>query len=113
MALLGTVSIVVIGLLGRRLGGSRVGLIAAGLAAIYPNIWINDGMLLTETVFILATATALLATYLYLVSHWCSPDEGCPVATASFNCWSPPSFLPCAWRRGSRTTSRASMSPCC
>ncbi len=69
MCLLGTVSIMVIGLLGRRLGGSRIGLIAAALAAIYPNIWINDGMLLTETVFILVTAIALLFTYRYYASQ--------------------------------------------
>ena len=68
MTLVGTLSVVVIGLLGRRLAGPRVGLIAAGLAAVYPNMWINDGMLLTETVFILAVATALLFTYRYFVS---------------------------------------------
>src|SRR5690606_6786745 len=69
MAFVGAVSIAVIAQLGRRLGGPRVGLIAAGLAAIYPNIWINDGMLLTETVFILATAVSLLFTYRYFVSR--------------------------------------------
>jgi 4-amino-4-deoxy-L-arabinose transferase-like glycosyltransferase len=37
-----------------------VGLIAAGLAALYPNFWINDGMLMVETVFMLAIT---LATY--------------------------------------------------
>jgi len=66
MCLVGTVSILVIGLLGRRLASPRVGLIAAALAAVYPNIWINDGMLLTETVFILATAVSLLYCYRYL-----------------------------------------------
>lgn len=69
MCLLGTLSVMVIGLLGRHLGGPRVGLIAAGLAAVYPNIWINDGMLLTETVFILATSAALLFTYRYYRSN--------------------------------------------
>lgn len=66
MCLLGTVSIMVIGLLGRSIASMRVGLIAAALAAVYPNIWINDGMLLTETVFILATAVSLLYCYRYL-----------------------------------------------
>lgn len=69
MTLVGTVSIMVVGLLGRRLAGPRVGLIAAGLAAVYPNLWINDGMLLTETVFILATSVALLFTYRYFESE--------------------------------------------
>lgn len=68
MTLFGTASIMVIGLLGRRLASPRVGLVAAGLAAIYPNMWINDGMLLTETVFILSTAVALLYTYRYFAT---------------------------------------------
>ncbi|MEI7886471.1 MAG: glycosyltransferase family 39 protein [Actinomycetes bacterium] len=65
MCLLGTVTVAVIAYLGRRLGGVRVGLIAAFIAAVYPNMWINDGMLMVETVFILATAVALLACYRY------------------------------------------------
>ena len=66
MCLLGTVSVAVIAFLGRRLGGVRVGLIAAAIAALYPNMWINDGMLMVETVFILATAVALLGCYRYV-----------------------------------------------
>ncbi len=69
MTLVGTASVMVIGLLGRRIAGPRVGLIAAGVAAIYPNLWINDGMLLTETIVILGTAVALLFTYRYLGSE--------------------------------------------
>ena len=49
MCVLGTATIAVIAVLGRRLGGARVGLIAAGIAAVYPNFWINDGMLMVET----------------------------------------------------------------
>lgn len=68
MTLLGTASIGVVGLLGRRIANERVGLIAAILSAVYPNFWINDGMLMVETVFILATAVALLFTYRYLAT---------------------------------------------
>lgn len=63
MCFVGTLSLPVIGAVGRRLGGRAIGLTAAGLAAIYPNIWINDGMLMVETPFILAVALALLFTY--------------------------------------------------
>lgn len=66
MCLVGTVSIAVIAYVARRLVDPTVGLIAAGIAAVYPNLWINDGMLMVETVFILASATALLAVYRYL-----------------------------------------------
>ncbi len=66
MCFVGTVSIAVIAMIGRRLVSARVGLIAAALAAVYPNIWINDGMLMVETVFILASAVVLLGCYRYL-----------------------------------------------
>ncbi len=52
-----------IGLVGRRLGGNAVGLVAAGIAAVYPEIWINDGMLLSESMAILMTAIMLYTVY--------------------------------------------------
>jgi hypothetical protein len=58
-ALLGAVSIVLAGLLGRALVSERVGLLAAGLTAIYANIWINDGLVMSETA---AITLAFLAT---------------------------------------------------
>jgi 4-amino-4-deoxy-L-arabinose transferase-like glycosyltransferase len=64
-SLLGTVSIVLIGLLARRLGGNAAGLLAAGIAALYPEIWINDGMLLSETMAIFMTVIALTAAYVF------------------------------------------------
>ena len=62
-ALYGTVGVLVIGLLGRRVAGDRAGLIAAGLAAVYPNLWINDGLMMSETLAALSVALALLFTY--------------------------------------------------
>jgi 4-amino-4-deoxy-L-arabinose transferase-like glycosyltransferase len=62
-ALLGAGTVVVIGVLARRLAGDRAGLIAAGLAAVYPNLWANDEMLLSESLYALAIALALLAAY--------------------------------------------------
>jgi 4-amino-4-deoxy-L-arabinose transferase-like glycosyltransferase len=61
--LLGTGTIVVTGVLGRRVGGFRVGLVAAILAAVYPNIWLHDGALLSETMAIFVATTALLLAY--------------------------------------------------
>src|SRR5262245_31469662 len=40
--LLGTATVVVVGLAGREMAGPRVGIIAAVLAAAYPNIWVHD-----------------------------------------------------------------------
>jgi hypothetical protein len=60
---LGAVAVGLVGLLGRRLAGDRAGLIAAGLAAIYPNLWINDGLILAESMYTVAIGLVLLAAY--------------------------------------------------
>jgi 4-amino-4-deoxy-L-arabinose transferase-like glycosyltransferase len=70
--LLGTTTVVVIGLAGREIAGPRVGVIAAGLAAIYPNIWSHDGFLQSETMAILAASVATLLAYRY----WHRPSLG-------------------------------------
>lgn len=61
--LLGTVAVVLIGLLGRKLGGERVGLVAAGLAAIYPQLVMVDGTVITEALYAPLIATILLLAY--------------------------------------------------
>ena len=63
MALLGTVGVVLIGLLGRAVAGERAGLVAAGIAAVYPNLWVNDGLVMSETLSVLAVVLALLLAY--------------------------------------------------
>ena len=59
-ATIGVVTIAVIGVIGRRLGGKRVGIIAAVLAAAYPNLWINDGLVMSESLCALLVALVLL-----------------------------------------------------
>ncbi len=49
----------VIGRLGRRLGGRRVGWLAAGIAAIYPNLWLNDGLVMSESISMLTVAAVV------------------------------------------------------
>ena len=63
MAVLGTAAVVVIGLLARRLAGDRAGWIAAGIAALYPNLWANDGLIMSETLATLLVALALFYVY--------------------------------------------------
>lgn len=64
-AILGTVTVGLIGWLGNRLFGPRVGVIAAWLAALYPPLVLSSVSLLTESVFVplelAAIATALVA----------------------------------------------------
>ncbi len=59
--LAGTATIGVTGLVGRRVAGERVGLIAAGVAAVYPLLIAADGSLRSESVFALLVTLSLLA----------------------------------------------------
>lgn len=59
--LAGTGTVVVLGLLGRRVAGPRAGLIAAGIAAVYPLLIATDGSLRSESVYALCIALVLLA----------------------------------------------------
>jgi 4-amino-4-deoxy-L-arabinose transferase-like glycosyltransferase len=61
--LTGAGAIVAVGLLGRRLAGPRAGLIAAGLAAVYPALIAADGALMTESLYGVLAAFGLLAAY--------------------------------------------------
>ncbi|MGI9052364.1 MAG: ArnT family glycosyltransferase [Ilumatobacteraceae bacterium] len=58
--LLGIATVAVIGLVGRRLAGSVVGLLAAAIAVVYANLWINDSVIMSESLACLLVAIALL-----------------------------------------------------
>ena len=64
--LLGAGIVFLTGLVGRRVAGERAGLIAAGIAALYPNVWSPDTMLQAETASTLATIAAVFLAYRYL-----------------------------------------------
>lgn len=59
----GAVTILALGLLGRRLAGERAGLIAAGLAAVYPTLIAADGALMSESLYGALAAVTLLLAY--------------------------------------------------
>ena len=61
--ILGACTIVLVGLLGRRAGGERLGLLAAGLCAVYPLMIAVDGALMSETLYGPLVAVALLAAW--------------------------------------------------
>ncbi|MDQ6783753.1 MAG: glycosyltransferase family 39 protein [Actinomycetota bacterium] len=60
---IGTATVGLVAVVGRRLGGPRVGLLAAGLAAVYPDIWISDAMVAAETLALLTTVLVLWGAY--------------------------------------------------
>ena len=59
-ALIGTGTIALVAYAGRRLAGARAGLIAAGIAALYPGFWLYEAQLLSETLVIFEVALVLL-----------------------------------------------------
>ncbi len=63
----GTATIAVIGLLGRTVRSERAGIVAAVVAASYPNLWINDGLVMSESVSVLAVSAVLVSAHRVLV----------------------------------------------
>ena len=60
--LTGGATVALLGLLGRMLAGWRAGLLAAGIATLYPTLIAADGAMMTESLYgALATAAMLLA----------------------------------------------------
>ena len=61
--LLGIAVVPLIALLGQRLGGRRVAVIAAFVAAVYPNLWINDSLVMSESAAVFFVVVALLCAW--------------------------------------------------
>jgi 4-amino-4-deoxy-L-arabinose transferase-like glycosyltransferase len=66
MAVLGAAVVGAIGLLGLRVVGRRAGLLAAALTAIYANFWINDALIMSETISAVCITLLLLTVYWYV-----------------------------------------------
>lgn len=65
LAIIETLTVVVVGLVGRQIAGSRAGLIAAGLAALYPGFWLPGSQVMAEplAMAIVALLTCLAYTF--------------------------------------------------
>jgi 4-amino-4-deoxy-L-arabinose transferase-like glycosyltransferase len=61
--IIGAGAVILCGYVGREIGGRRVGLIAAMLVAVYPNIWMSDELALSETLSPVLVALVLLTAY--------------------------------------------------
>ncbi len=62
-SVIGVVGVLLIATVTRRVAGRRASLIAALVAALHPLLWINDGMLLSESLFVPLVALVLVAAY--------------------------------------------------
>ncbi|HEX2736925.1 MAG TPA: glycosyltransferase family 39 protein [Acidimicrobiia bacterium] len=60
---LGAGTVFVCGLVGREIAGERVGLIAAGIAAVYANLWVHDPLVTSETITMFMVAVVVLFSY--------------------------------------------------
>jgi 4-amino-4-deoxy-L-arabinose transferase-like glycosyltransferase len=60
---IGSCSVVLIGLLGRRIGGPPAGVVAAAIAALYPPLITADGLVMSEPLFVLLVTAALLVAF--------------------------------------------------
>src|SRR4029079_15215769 len=63
MLITGLAGIVLMALRARRLAGETAGLTAAGIAALYPYLWVNDALIMSESLAVLAVVGALLLTF--------------------------------------------------
>lgn len=66
--LAGAATVALIGVVAHRLAGGgergqRAGLLAAGIGAVYPILWVNDGLLLSEPLYGVMICLMLLAAY--------------------------------------------------
>ncbi|MCX7620552.1 MAG: glycosyltransferase family 39 protein [Acidimicrobiales bacterium] len=68
-AVAGAVGTYLLALVAKRLAGMRAGVIAGLLAATYPMLWINDGKLMSESIYVPIVAAILLAAF----SFWKRP----------------------------------------
>lgn len=63
VALIGAMVVPAVALLGAEIAGWSVGVIAATIAALYPNLWLYDGLLMSEALAGVFIALALLVGY--------------------------------------------------
>ena len=67
-AVLGGLVVLFVGILGRDVAGTKVGLVAAALAALAPDFWMPSGIVMSETPAMLMMALVLLAIVRYIRS---------------------------------------------
>jgi 4-amino-4-deoxy-L-arabinose transferase-like glycosyltransferase len=63
VALIGALLVPLVALLGAQVAGWTVGVIAASIAALYPNLWLYDGLLMSEALAGVLIALALVVSY--------------------------------------------------
>lgn len=73
MCVLGSMTIVIVGITLAKVVSRRAGLIGAAITAFYPNIWINDTFLMSETLLVFGLAFGFFGLFSYALeprSRW-------------------------------------------
>ena len=116
LCLVGTSTVGFVGLAGREAAGPGAGLVAAGLAAVYPFLWVVDGSLMSETLYgaLLAAALWLALRFAKLPSLALAAGLGAVVGLAALTrgealALVPLLLLPLALRAGATWRSRAAL----
>ncbi len=83
--IVGAAAVLVCGLAGREIAGRRVGLLAAMLMAVYPNIWMNDELASSEALSPLCVGLVLWLTYRFWrrPTGWNAAGLGASVGVAA------------------------------
>ncbi|MHB8319652.1 MAG: hypothetical protein ACYDEP_10575 [Acidimicrobiales bacterium] len=66
VAVIETVTVVVVGLVGAQIQGERVGLLAAAIGAIYPGFWLPGSQVMSEPLAMLVVAVLTAVTYAFV-----------------------------------------------
>jgi 4-amino-4-deoxy-L-arabinose transferase-like glycosyltransferase len=65
-AVIGTCTVALVGVAGRRIAGDRAGLVAATIAAVYAGLWLYERALLSETFLFVIIGLMLILAYSFL-----------------------------------------------
>ena len=105
--LCGATVVVLVGLLGRRIGGWRVGLVGSAIAALYPHFITLDSDLMSEPLYGVVVGVLVLMSYRFTErptrgrAFWLGVLAGLAALTRQEGLWFIPVLLiPLAWKAG-------------
>lgn len=103
--LISATAVIPVALTVARLAGARAGAMAGLTTAVYPAMWMNDGLILSESLYIPLTASAIWQSYRVIDQPGASRMVGLSAVLSAMAMTRPESFLlffallaPLAWR---------------
>jgi 4-amino-4-deoxy-L-arabinose transferase-like glycosyltransferase len=70
MTLFGLATVILLGRIGWRLGGRRVAQVATAIAALYPNLWLGDALVMSESVALVFVCLTLVVALSPPAESW-------------------------------------------